>query len=98
MPVIDANGIATHEVLGYLKAVHEEAGLDNSRAHGTNCSRASVLVVKVLVKAQIDIGEMVDVYAETRKRQLVDSNCKVQPSFFTDWNNWCTSARDQLMK
>jgi hypothetical protein len=30
------------------------------------------------------------------KKQLRDKTCKVQWTFFTEWNNWCTSARDQL--
>jgi DNA polymerase phi len=98
VPAISDNQGATAEVLGYLKEVHEEAGLDNSRAHTAACSRASILLVKVLTKANVDIGKIVDVYAETRKKQLCDKNCKVQPAFFTEWNNWCTSARDQLAK
>jgi DNA polymerase phi len=98
VPIIDDGEAATSGVLGCLKAVHIEAGLDNSRAHTSTCSRASILLVKVLVKAQVDVREMVDVYAETRKRQLLDLSCTVQPIFFTEWNNWCISARDQLAK
>ena len=98
VPAIDGSNTATNEVLAYLKAVHEEAGLDNSRAHAAACSRASILLVKVLVKAQVNVGTVVDVYAETRKRQLLDSKCRVQPTLFTDWNNWCISARDHLTK
>lgn len=98
VPAIDHSETAICEALGYLKAVHEEARMDNSRAHGSACSRASILLVKVLLKARVDVGEMVDIYAETRKLQLMDSNCKVQPMFFTDWNNWCITAREQLSK
>jgi DNA polymerase phi len=98
VPAIDDKGTGTDEILGYLKGVHREAGLDNSGAHASACSRASILLVKVLIKAQINVGVMVDVYAETRKRQLLDLKCKVQPTFFTEWNNWCITARDQLAK
>lgn len=98
VPVVDSSDPTINQAMEYLRAIHREAGLDNSRAHASSCSRASTLVVKVLVKARVDIGRMVDIYAETRKRQLTDSNCKVQPAFFTEWNNWCTSARDQLAK
>lgn len=95
--IIDANdAVAGQEVLDYLKKVHREAGLDNSRAHGIACSRASILLVKILVKAQINVAKMVDIYAETRKKQLKDRNCQVPPLFFTEWNNWCVSARDHL--
>lgn len=98
VPAIDEKGTWTNDTLGYLKGVHREAGLDNSGAHASACSRASILLVKVLVKARIDVGIMVDFYAETRKRQLLDLKCKVQPTFFTEWNNWCITARDQLAK
>jgi DNA polymerase phi len=98
VPVIAESEINAGEALGYLKAVHEEAGLDNARAHTTACSRASILLVKVLVKAEVDVGKIVDVYAETRKKQLLNKNCKVPPAFFTEWSNWCTSARDQLAR
>jgi DNA polymerase phi len=95
--VIDADDDdAADEVLDCLMAVHKEAGLDDFRAHGIACSRASILLVKILVKAQIDVGKLVDIYAETRKKQLLEPNCKVPPLFFTEWNNWCVSARDQL--
>jgi DNA polymerase phi len=98
VPAIDEKGTWANDILGYLKGVHSEAGLDNSGAHASACSRASILLVKVLVKARIDVGVMVDVYAETRKRQLLDADCKVQPTFFTEWNNWCITARDQFAK
>jgi DNA polymerase phi len=98
LPAVEDDTTATVKILDALKMVHEEAGLDHARAHATACSRASILLVKVLIKAQVSIGEMVDVYADTRKKQLSDLHCKVQPSFFTEWNNWCTSARDQLVK
>lgn len=96
VPVLDAGDDAVNEGLESLKAIHDEAGLDNSRIHGAACSRASVLLVKVLIKAKVDVGKAVDVYAETRKKQLLDRNCKVLPMFFTEWNNWCISARDHL--
>lgn len=96
VPVIDQSDLAIDAALEKFKATHEEAGLADSRGHAAACSRASILLVKVLVKANVDVGRMVDVYAETRKRQLRDVSCKVQPHFFTEWSNWCTSARDQL--
>lgn len=98
IPLIDHSGTAMNEVLVYLNAIHEEAGWDNSRAHASACSRASILLVKVLAKGEVDMGKVVDIYAATRKRQLLNSSCRVQPMFFTDWNNWCATARDQLAK
>lgn len=98
VPLIEGNGITTEEVLGHLQAVHKEAGLEGPRVHSSACSKGSILLVKVLIKAGVEVGRMVDIYADTRKRQLLDSNCKVQPAFFTEWNNWCTTARDQLAR
>ena len=42
------------------------------------------------------IAGVVDVYGETRKAQLISKKCHVQPSFFTDWNNWCVSSSKQM--
>ncbi len=95
--------IAPHEsvssVLSKLREVHNEASLLTSNAHSAVASQASILLVKVLVRADLSsIGEAVAIYADTRTRQLTKKESKVQPSFFTDWNNWCTSARNALAK
>ena len=80
-----------------LRAVHEEASLDTSNAHSAAASQASILLVKVLVRANPDgIKDAVATYANTRTKQLTDKECRVQPGFFTDWNNWCTNARNTL--
>lgn len=80
-----------------LRAVHKEAGHSGPPAHATACSQASLLVIKVLVAADAGaVDGIVDVYAATRKDQLRSRKCHVQPSFFTDWNNWCVSASKQL--
>ncbi|KAL1966912.1 hypothetical protein VTN77DRAFT_3656 [Rasamsonia byssochlamydoides] len=80
-----------------LRAVHKEATLSGPPAHSSSCSQASLLLVKVLVAHNKDnISAIVDLYAETRKQQLLSKKCHVQPSFFTDWNNWCVSAGKQL--
>lgn len=76
-----------------LKAVHAEARNSGPPTHGSGCSQASLLVVKVLTAHDKEaVNGVVDVYADTRKRQLLSSKCHVQPTFFTDWNNWCVSA------
>ena len=86
------------ETLTLLKQVHEEAGLESSNIHSAVSSSASILLVKVLVTAGLDIGKMIAVYGHSRNRQLTDKTCKVQPAFFSDWNNWCSQARTQLAK
>lgn len=93
----DRDEEALQSVWELLRAVHKEAGHSGPPAHASACSQASLLVVKVLVKADKgNVGGVVDVYAETRKEQLGSTRCHVQPSFFTDWNNWCVSASKQL--
>lgn len=80
-----------------LKSIHKEAGHSGPPAHGSGCSQASLLVVKVLVahdKGAID--GIVDVYGDTRKEQFRSKKSHVQPTFFTDWNNWCVSASKQM--
>ncbi|KAJ5101617.1 hypothetical protein NUU61_003839 [Penicillium alfredii] len=80
-----------------LRSVHKEAGHSGPPMHATACSQASLLVVKVLVAHDKKaIAHVVDVYAATRKEQLGSTKCHVQPTFFTDWNNWCVSASKQL--
>ena len=80
-----------------LKDLHKEAAHSGSPAHASACSQASLLVVKVLVAHDKGaIADVVDVYAATRKEQMLSNKCHVQPSFFTDWNNWCVSASKQM--
>lgn len=80
-----------------LKSVHKEAGHSGPPAHASACSQASLLVVKVLVAHDKGaISDVVDVYGATRKEQFLSRKCHVQPSFFTDWNNWCVSASKQM--
>lgn len=88
---------STESAWALLKDLHREAGHSGPQAHATACSQASLLVVKVLVAHDKKAIEgVVDVYAATRKEQMLSNKCHVQPSFFTDWNNWCVSARNQM--
>ncbi|KAJ6141553.1 hypothetical protein N7470_009943 [Penicillium chermesinum] len=80
-----------------LRAIHKEASHSGPPTHSTACSQASLLLVKVIVgHDKALITGVVDIYADTRKDQLCSTKCHVQPSFFTDWNNWCVSASKQL--
>jgi DNA polymerase phi len=89
----------TSTTLELLKQIHKEAAHDTSNAHSAAASQSSIFFVKVLVRAdQKSITEAVDIYADTRRRQLTERECMVQPGFFTDWNNWCVSARALLAK
>lgn len=87
----------TKPVWELLRSVHKEAGHSGPAAHAAAVSQASLLVVKVLVAQDKGaIADIVDVYGATRKAQLSSVKCHVQPTFFTDWNNWCVSASKQL--
>ncbi|PKY03126.1 putative DNA polymerase V [Aspergillus campestris IBT 28561] len=79
-----------------LRSVHAEAGHSGPAAHAAAASQASLLLVKVVAASDRQaLGGVVDVYGETRKSQLLSRKSHVQPSFFTDWNNWCVSASKQ---
>jgi DNA polymerase phi len=83
--------------LSLLQEVHSEAGRGGSHAFGAACSQSSLLIAKTLVGQRKEtISDVVDIYGETKKRYVQDKKSQVQPSFFTDWNNWCVSARQQL--
>ncbi|KAI7972424.1 hypothetical protein EIK77_008887 [Talaromyces pinophilus] len=76
-----------------LRAIHKEAMISGPAAHSSAASQTSIFLVKVLVaQDKQNISRIVDIYAETRKAQMLSNKCHVQPAFFTDWNNWCVNA------
>ena len=84
----------TESVFALLEAVHVEAMKEGSNAHASACSQASLLLVRVLAARDREcLRRVVKIYAATQESALFDSSCKVKTSFFTDWLNWCTSAR-----
>ena len=84
----------TESVFVLLEAVHVEATKEGSNAHASACSQASLLLVRVLVAHDREsLRRVVKVYAATQESVLFDSSSKVKTSFFTDWLNWCTTAR-----
>lgn len=86
------------EALKKLKAVHVEAGRESSNAHKSVASSMSILLVKTLLHSGMEAEVVVHAYGETSTRWLTEKSCKINPSFFTDWNNWCVSARVKLAK
>lgn len=81
------------ELMETLDEVHREACMEASNMHASAASQASILLVKMAIKSGADVDRAVQVYGRTMTRMLTDAKCKVQPGFFTDWNNWCTSSR-----
>lgn len=81
-------------VFDLLEAVHTEAMKGGSNAHASACSQASLLLVRILVARDREfLRRIVKMYGALQERALFDSGCKVKTSFFTDWLNWCSSAR-----
>ncbi|CAF9926083.1 MAG: DNA-directed DNA polymerase [Alectoria fallacina] len=81
-------------VVGLLETVHIEAMKEGSNAHASACSQASLLLVRVLVAHDREcLRRVVKIYGASQESALFNSSCKVKTSFFTDWLNWCTSAR-----
>lgn len=86
--------VGTESIFELLESVHIEAGKEASNAHGSACSQASLLIVRLLVaQDRENLRRVVKVYASTQEKTLFGSNCKVKTPFFTDWLNWCTSAK-----
>lgn len=81
-----------------LTIIHADAAREGSNAYGTACSNASILVCKVLMSNGEAVETITQLYASTQGRFLADPNSKVRPAFFSDWLNWCASARNQLSK
>jgi DNA polymerase phi len=87
------------EAITVLQSIHDEACMESSSIHSSASSHTSILLVKTLVESDpANIGSVVEIYAGTRLRQLTDEKCRVLPGFFTDWNNWCQTAREKLAR
>ena len=81
-------------IFDLLAMIHAEAMREGSHAYASACSQASLLVVKVLVARDREyLRRVVLRYAATQERYMFDPKCKVKPAFFSDWLNWCNSAR-----
>ncbi|KAL6249880.1 DNA-directed DNA polymerase [Rhinocladiella similis] len=96
VPFLDS-GRSVDDAFRVLRSVHNEACMDSSNAHSKVASQASIFLVKVLVNAVPEkIGIVVEIYAATQLRQLTEKKCRVSPTFFADWNNWCQTACEKL--
>jgi hypothetical protein len=80
-----------------LKGIHEEAkNGGGAKAHADVCSSASLHVVKVLVNLEKNnYAGVVDVYAETQKQWFADKKSPLQPTLFTQFQNWSMNAQKQ---
>ncbi|KAK6366867.1 DNA-directed DNA polymerase [Exophiala oligosperma] len=90
-------GFSNDDAIQVLQSIHDEACTKASNAHLKAASQASILLLTVLVNADpSNIGAIVEIYATTRLRQLTEKQCQIPSSFFTEWNNWCQTAREKL--
>lgn len=80
-----------------LKGIHEEAkNGGGAKVHADVCSSASLHLVKVLVGLdKANYGGIVDVYAETQKQWFADKKSPLQPTLFTQFQNWSMNAQKQ---
>lgn len=78
-------------LLPVLVEIHEEASKDQAHAYAKAASAASLVVGSLMfVIDKAAIRQVAAVYAKTQS-EWVMGDVKLQPSFFTDWNNWCQS-------
>ncbi|MCJ1281727.1 DNA-directed DNA polymerase [Xylographa opegraphella] len=88
--------VPPEKVKSLLQAVHKEAMEEGSNAHANACSQASLLLTKIYISNGGDLSDVVSQYAATQLIFLTESDCHLRTSFFSDWLNWCTSARKAL--
>lgn len=83
--------VQSGDLVALLKEIHEEAAKDLSHTFVKAASAASLSVTSALVSASEDLTEQVfQQYSETQMRWF-KGEIKIQPSFFTEWLNWCQS-------
>lgn len=93
---IPSSTIEAHRkaILSLLQGIHEQATKEGSNAYASACSQASLLFVKVLASQDREsLKKVLRIYTKTQEQALFDPKCRVKTSFFSDWLNWCASAR-----
>ncbi|KAK8139012.1 hypothetical protein PG984_002392 [Apiospora sp. TS-2023a] len=75
--------------IALLQKIHEEASLDSTHAFARAVSTTSLLVVSSLFAADKEnVERAAAVYTQTQIDWTLGRK-RIQPSFFTDWINWC---------
>ena len=93
-PISDSN-----EIMELLRNVHRQASQSGSKAYGTACSQASLLLVKVLITRNRDNLESIEaVYGQTHLAFMRDPSAShIRASFFTEWLDWSVTARNSKL-
>jgi len=71
-----------------LTELHSEASKDPSHAYAKAASTASLAVASVLCAGKEKTKDVFELYAQTQFKWY-SGEVKIQPSFFSDWLNWC---------
>ncbi|RKU40610.1 DNA-directed DNA polymerase [Coniochaeta pulveracea] len=77
------------ELLALLNEIHEEAGKDISHSFAKAASSASLSVASVLIALEQTQNVFLR-YMDTQQKWY-QGEIRIQPSFFSDWINWCQS-------
>ncbi|KAK8055321.1 DNA polymerase V family protein [Apiospora rasikravindrae] len=85
----EGSTIDSDKQIALLRKIHEEASLDSTHAFARAVSTTSLLVVSSLFTADKEnIQRAAAVYTQTQIDWALGRK-RIQPSFFTDWINWC---------
>lgn len=85
----EGSAVDADKQIALLQKIHEEASLDSTHAFARAVSTTSLLVVSSLFSADKEhIERAAAVYTQTQVDWTLGRK-RIQPSFFTDWINWC---------
>ena len=86
-------------IMELLRNVHRQASQHGSKAYGTACSQASLLLVKVLMTHNRDNLEAIEaLYGQTHLGFMRNPSAShVRASFFTEWLDWSVTARNSKL-
>ncbi|KAI9766380.1 MAG: DNA-directed DNA polymerase [Candelina submexicana] len=80
-----------------LKDVYMQALTEGSNDYASACSSSSILLCKILVRAdKTNFTGVGALYIETLSQPILQGNGKIRPSLLTDWNNWYSSLTSSL--
>jgi DNA polymerase phi len=83
-----ADELDADTLMQLLHNIHAEASKDLSHVFARAASAASLAVASVLCASTDRTEEVFQLYAQTQLKWY-RGEVKMQPSFFTDWLNWC---------
>lgn len=84
----------TESVFEVLHTVHQQAAKGGSNAYSSACSKASLLLVKILVAQDREHLRLIEsIYSKTHESFMLDPKSNIKPSFFSEWLNWSVTAR-----